>query len=252
MSRPFLELVSALKGDSNFSLDPGRMNRNIQQLRDIRTRSATDDREVGAPHGNVRVVGDPEIVDTDGNRFHYLGPALLVVHDDHGMVRTLDFVGVTSDNDYISEVWRLDVKTGKYKYKNLSGSSSRIILHARQEPEFKVGEPSWASERSPEAVPESCFFEKFEADSQTFFVDSRRGTFVRGPPFGLLKVALQNARKVVRSLFRSCSMDADVWMKKAAALTSAPDRNTTCRPCRDLQVVQVAQLAYGLASCRVF
>ena len=34
----------------------------------------------------------------------YLGPSLLVNLDDRGMVRSLEFVGVQPDNDYISEV----------------------------------------------------------------------------------------------------------------------------------------------------
>ena len=50
------------------------------------------------------MVDDPKIIDALGRIFHYLGPSLLVNLDDRGMVRSLEFVGVQLDNDYISEV----------------------------------------------------------------------------------------------------------------------------------------------------
>ena len=245
-------LQNARDRPSGCALDPARMAANIQGLRDVRNIAAADDEVSGPPQGRVRVVGDPEIVDVHGAKLHYLGPALLVIHDDRGMVRALEFVGVGDDDDYINEVWHLDVLTGQYKYQNLSPhEGARITLHQDREPEFHAGASSWTSERSSNAKPSREFLRQFRPDSETFFVDSRRGLFVRGPKYGLLQRVLENPKLVVKSLFSSNSMDAEVWMKQAATLASDPSRNAFARPCKRMQAVQVAQLAYGLAACRV-
>ncbi|CAK9061555.1 unnamed protein product [Durusdinium trenchii] len=112
------------------------------------------------------------------------------------------------------------------------------------------GESGWASEAAVDAVPPKAFLQKFLPESETFFVDSRNGMFIRGPKFGLLRAALENSRKVVKSLVRTC-IEADIWMKEAATLTMDKTRDPSARPCREKQAVQVAQLAYGLAACRV-
>ena len=117
-------------------------------------------------------------------------------------------------------------------------------------PEFRAGESGWASEAAVDAVPPKAFLQKFLPESETFFVDSRNGMFIRGPKFGLLRAALENSRKVVKSLVRTC-IEADIWMKEAATLTMDKTRDPSARPCREKQAVQVAQLAYGLAACRV-
>ena len=85
-----LKIVQA----ADSALDPARMEENIRGLRNVRNAAAADDEMSGPPQGQVRVVGDPEIVDAEGRAVHYLGPALLVIHDDRGMVRALEFVGV--------------------------------------------------------------------------------------------------------------------------------------------------------------
>lgn len=111
------------------------MDANIRRLRDVRSSSATDDEIRGPPQGRVRVVGDPEIIDVLGRVCHYLGPALLVIHDDRGLVRALEFVGVGADQGYMNEVWHLDVMTGKYKYRDLSRlQRTRITLRQDRDP----------------------------------------------------------------------------------------------------------------------
>lgn len=256
--------MSELEGSSRPSpfLNPEQMDQSVRCLRDVRKRSAADDLRDGPPQCKVRVVGDPEIFDADGRVYHYLGPSLLVNLDDRGMVRSLEFVGVKSDNDYISEVWHLDVSSGKYKYRDLSEtqgiSSHRISAMSRpvdeNEPQFQAGDSSWASEREAGAVPPKSFLSKFRPDSETFFIDCRSGMFVRGPPYGLLKAALEHAPKLVRSLFRSCSVEADEWMRDAADAISRHRREhgKFLPPNKDMRAVQVAQLVYGLAACRVF
>ena len=97
-------MFDMLQGGSNVSLNPALMDENLRRLRDVNARSKEDDRRDGAPPCRVRVVGDPKIIDALGRIFHYLGPSLLVNLDDRGMVRSLEFVGVQLDNDYISEV----------------------------------------------------------------------------------------------------------------------------------------------------
>jgi len=260
MARNYHALLKALDGSShnNRPLNLAMMDENVQRLRDVRKRSATDDLQNGPPQCKVRVVGDPEIFDAQGRYYHYYGPSLLVNLDDRGMVRSLEFVGVRSDNDYISDVWHLDVNTGKYKYRDLShmqgvSSSSGISLQATDEPQFQAGDSSWASEVEPDAVPPRAFFQKFKSDSETFFVDCRSGMFVLGPRYGLLKTALEHSATLVKSLFTSCSMDADVWMQEAADAIkrNRSETGTFSQPCRVMRMVQVAQLVYGLAACRV-
>merc|ERR1739845_318632 len=117
----YLALFEELAGRwrSTQPLSTASMDNNVRRLRDVQNRSADDDLRDGPPQCRVRVVGDPEIIDGKGHVFHYYGPALLVNLDNRGMVRSLEFVGVKEDNDYISEVWHLDVRTRKYKYQDL-------------------------------------------------------------------------------------------------------------------------------------
>mmetsp|Transcript_3888 Transcript_3888/g.10414 ORF Transcript_3888/g.10414 Transcript_3888/m.10414 type:complete len:281 (-) Transcript_3888:125-967(-) len=261
----FHDLVQALHGSSRSSeghkiLQPGAMRENIQRLRDVQRRSADDDHHDGPPPCRVRVVGDPEIVDSKGRYHHYYGPALLVNMDNRGMVRSLQYVGVREDNDYISEVWHYDVSTQRYKYLDLSqmqGVSSFNIArwnHGRfdeNEPQFRAGDVSWASEAEPFAVPPQAFLEKFQPKSDTFFVDCRSGNFVRGPEYEVLKKVIENPSKFVKPLFRSCSMDPDVWMQLAAAAIEQSEQTRVGhfpRPSREMKAVQVAQLVYGLTA----
>lgn len=230
------------------------MDNNVRRLRDVQNLSADDDLRVGPPPCKVRVVGDPEIIDAKGNKFHYYGPALLVNLDTRGMVRSLEFVGVTSDDDYISEVWQLDVKTRTYKYRNLSGTpTSRIGTRSRNdpEPEFQAGAVSWDSEAQEEAMPPKSFLQKFKRDSHTFFIDCRSGMFVRGPKYGVLQAVIENPSKFLKPLFAACSMEADAWMQQAADVITTHHTNGPrfSKPCREMQAVQVAQLVYGLTAC---
>eukprot|EP00930_Biecheleria_cincta_P051194 TRINITY_DN36353_c0_g1_i1.p1 TRINITY_DN36353_c0_g1~~TRINITY_DN36353_c0_g1_i1.p1 ORF type:complete len:257 (-),score=35.68 TRINITY_DN36353_c0_g1_i1:97-867(-) len=250
----FQELFNSLRGGSNAPLSPALMDENIRRLRDVRIRSGNDDLRDGAPRCNVKVVGDPEIIDAQGRVYHYYGPSLLVNLDDRGMVRSLEFVGVKSDNDYISEVWHLDVRTGRYKYRNLSNMQGRrISCYDTDEPQFQAGDGSWNSEVAPDAVPPRSFLQKFKPDSETFFVDCRSGMFVRGPPFGLLKSVIESPSALRKSLFASCSQKPDVWMLLAADVTKRHSSESGAarfaKPCREMQAVQVAQLVYGLTAC---
>lgn len=254
------ELVTALgnRPQDARPLDTPLMDTNMRRLRDVRKRCAEDDLRDGPPRCRVKVVGDPEIWDSQGRCFHYLGPALLVNLDDRGMVRSLEFVGVKPDNDYISEVWHFDVKTQKYKYRNLSNMQGTPSSNLQQiacfdadegadEPQFQAGDASWISDAAPHAMPPPSFLKKFKSDSETFFVDCRSGMFVRGPNYGLSKGAIENPAKLVKPLFASCSMDARVWMQHAAGEIERAD-GQFLRPCRETQVVQLAQLVYGLTA----
>eukprot|EP00409_Alexandrium_fundyense_P001238 CAMPEP_0185911982 /NCGR_PEP_ID=MMETSP0196C-20130402/35483_1 /TAXON_ID=2932 /ORGANISM="Alexandrium fundyense, Strain CCMP1719" /LENGTH=70 /DNA_ID=CAMNT_0028633133 /DNA_START=44 /DNA_END=253 /DNA_ORIENTATION=- len=68
MARNYHALLKALDGSSNNTrpLNLATMDENLQRLRDVRKRSATDDLQNGPPQCKVRVVGDPEIVDAQG------------------------------------------------------------------------------------------------------------------------------------------------------------------------------------------
>jgi len=257
-------LVASLQGQSGDRrpLDPEAMNMGINRLRDVNQNSATDDLRLGPPPCRVKVVGDPEIWDSEGRCFHYLGPALLVNLDDRGMVRSLEFVGVKPDDDFISELWHLDVRTNTYKYRDLSqmqGQSSfnetyRIIAgfgaYNPDEPQFRAGDASWPSEADPHAVPPVGFLEKFKPNSHTFFVDCRSGMFARGPPYGVLQSVIENPKRLLKKLFKSCSMAEDEWMLCAADVIKRQrdEEDGWPEPCREMRAMQVAQLVYGLTA----
>lgn len=258
MQMSFADLFQELLGAPSKTLDPENVRKGTQSLRDVRKQSEDDDMLKGPPQCKVRVVGDPEIIDRYGRSFHFYGPALLVNIDDNGMVRSLEFMGVCSDDDYISEVWHLNVMTGKYKYRNLSHmqgqSTFGISCHhggkPYDEPQFQAGQETWVSEVGPNAVPSQTFLQKFRPTSETFFVDCRSGVFVRGPQYSLLKAAMLNPAKLVKSLFASCSMDAGVWMQRAAEISRESNGRARARPCREMDAIQVAQLVYGLTACK--
>merc|ERR1719245_2733910 len=95
------------------ALDPNAIQAGLESLGQVRYESDKDDERRGGPPGcsgssGVKEVGDPEIVDASGRYFHYLGPALIVNFDHRGMVRSLEFIGVSGGKknaNYISEVW---------------------------------------------------------------------------------------------------------------------------------------------------
>jgi len=260
----FHDLAQSLAGHSRDGrpLNAQAMQTNINRLRDVNQRSAEDDIRHGPLPCRVRVVGDPEIFDSHGRFHHYLGPSLLVNLDNRGMVRSLEFVGVRSDNDFISELWHLDVKTHTYKYRNLSkmqglssyGNAYRINAgfgaYDPDEPEFRAGDVSWTSEAALDAVPPVEFLQKFKPDSETFFVDCRSGCFARGPPYGVLKSVIENPKRLLKRLFKSCSIDEDAWMQCAADAIKRhrDEEGAFTKPCKEMQAVQVAQLVYGLTS----
>jgi hypothetical protein len=243
----------------------------LECLRDVRTLSDDDDLRLGPPKCKVRVVGDPEIVDAQGRYYHYLGPALLVNLDDRGMVRSLEFVGVEGgmkNKNYIRDVWQYDVKTQKYKFRdlrNMQGVPAHNMRCRDAEafygtswvppggPEFFVGDQSWESEREPDAMPPVAFFREFRPDDNTFFVNLRTSTFVRGPPYGLLKDAIEDPARLVKPLIQACSENPLVWMREAAAAITnhqRPEkRGKAALPSRNMQMVQVAQLIFGLTAC---
>eukprot|EP00928_Gymnodinium_smaydae_P029788 TRINITY_DN22339_c0_g2_i1.p1 TRINITY_DN22339_c0_g2~~TRINITY_DN22339_c0_g2_i1.p1 ORF type:complete len:263 (+),score=25.21 TRINITY_DN22339_c0_g2_i1:118-906(+) len=253
------DLFQSLQG-SGGTLNTQMMTENVQRLRDIRQCCADDDAQQGPPACKVRVVGDPEIFDSKGRYFHYYGPALLVNLDNRGMVRSLEFVGVRPDNDYISEVWHLDVKTNAYKYRNLTnmqGVSSYSAAYDdyaaeddKNEPQFRSGQASWNSEAAEGATPPATFLNKFKPESHTFFVDCRSGNFCLGPPYGMLQKALENPKRIAKSLFKSCSVGPDVWMQNAADMISRnrDEVGKFVAPSREMQAVQLALLVYGLAT----
>merc|ERR1712048_1409622 len=97
----------------------------------------------------------------------------------------------------------------------------------------------WPSEAEPDAKPPREFLQNFTPDSETFFVDCRSGMFMRGPKYGLMRGALENASKLVKPLFASCSMDPADWMQAAAdEIANQPTPRQTGvfpAPCRQTQ-----------------
>jgi len=261
----FLAAFKALTAGAK-TLRPEEVDASIDRLRNATRRSEADDRSLGAPACKVRVVGDPEIFDSKGRWHHYYGPALLVNLDSRGMVRSLEFVGVgrfgEMDDDYIKEVWQLDLKTRQYKYQNLEDkqgtpgeaiSSIMIGDHVNldEERNFRSGSTSWKSEAAPDARPPKGFLRKFTAQSETFFVDCRSGMFVRGPRYGVLKPVIKEPMKYLKPLFEACSLPHDEWLELAASaiMQSEPiHEGVFPEPDQQMQAVQVAQLVYGLTA----
>ena len=68
----------------------------------------------GPPNCQGKIVGDPEIVDCKDRDFHYLGPALRVNLDKHGLVRSLELVrvhGSKPNKNYIRDRRFLDSRS---------------------------------------------------------------------------------------------------------------------------------------------
>lgn len=277
----FLDLFEDLEADtSDPLLDTEALQAGLEALGQVRDACDSDDERRGEPPGckgggGVKVAGDPEIVDSHGRYFHYLGPALLVNFDGRGMVRSLEFVGVwggRKNANYISEVWYYDVRTQQYKYRNLWYMQG-VPAHACKDQapsaeaywghswsssgdvEFTAGDPSWESELGADAKPPQHFLSAFKVDSETFFVNLADGTFARGPPFGMLKAVIENPVRFLKPLIKSCSKTPDVWMKEAAAAITESKQHDrkigkVSKPIRNEQAAQVAQLVFGLAACR--
>lgn len=267
----FLDLFEDLEAHAQDTavLDLMALERSFACLLAVAEGSAKDDRRFGPLPCKVRLVGDPEIVDCKGNYFHYLGPALLVNLDGRGMVRSLEFVGVEGgkkNQNYIRDVWHYDVRTQKYKFRDLREMQGEPAHAIRCKdaaayygdswmyqggPQFYAGDGSWDSEREPDAVPPLAFLREFKPSNETFFVNCRTGTFIRGPRYGLLKAVIEDPARLIKPLMISCSKDPDVWMQQAAdAITERrSNRGKAPMPCRKTQAVQVAQVVYGLVAC---
>jgi len=259
----FMDLFGQLEaraGDGHLS--PEGLDRALNDLARVRSASDADDKSLGPPKCQVKIVGDPEIVDCKNRYFHYLGPALLVNLDKHGLVRSLEFVGVyggKQNKNYIRDVWHYNVTSGTWKYRDLrsmqgvpahrikcrdSGPPSLPFYgeswQSQGDLEFHAGVESWDSEKGPDAMPDPAFLSEFKKNSETFLVNLHTGTFRRGPEYGLLQEVIENP-------------DPILWMSQAAdAITRArfPSK-VPPPPCREEQLVQVAQVVFGLTAARV-
>ena len=270
MSVNYMELFSQLQADSgqHEDLDPDRLVEGLNRLHNIGSLSEADDHRLGKPRGKVKVVGDPEIVDREGNYYHYLGPALVVTFDHHGVVRTLEFVGVEGGKEnanYIKEVWQFNIKTLTWKYRDLRAMQGvpahRIRCEDRPayyasgwesqgDTEFHVGLDDWQSEKPPGSRPPAAFLGKFKPSSKTFLVNLRAGTFIRGPKYGLLEKVIQDPKPFVEALI-AADFPPEEWMQDAAA--SCRVEKTTREkqppaPTTEQQAVQVAQVALGIVA----
>lgn len=250
--------------------DPAVINAAFEKLASIHVKSEDDDRRRGPPRSRnpVKVVGDPEIVDTNWRYFHFFGTAFLVNLDSRGLVRSFEYVGVRKDNNYIKDVWQYDFKTRKYRYRDLQhmqGVPAHRVRCRRNaeapywgdswtsqgDTEFHVGDPTWKSECGEDAVPPKSFLKKFKPDSETFFVNLQDGTFARGPKFSMLKAVIDDPARFLIPLIMSCSKDPEFWMRDAAAaITKSKPPGKAPPPPYNEQAVQVAQLVLGLrAAC---
>ena len=268
----FLQLFAALEGsESNPGmLDPEDLEVALQNLHDISAESCEDDLRIGPPKWKVKIVGDPEIVDQHNNYFHYLGPALAVCLDDHGVVRTLEFIGVEGgkkDSNYLKEVWQYNVKTQRWKYRDLRGMQGvpahRVVCQDRAyygrdwtsqgDLEFHAGE-DWTSEKDLGERPPRQFLAKFKPDSETFLINLRSGTFCRGPEYRLLQRVVEDPRPFVKPLIAACGSPKE-WMKQAADATRvipvpgiSKKKWQPPKPSYQEQAVQVAQVVFGLTA----
>lgn len=279
----FMEMFADIEANAGNSrvLDPEAVQAGLQDLGQVRNDSDKDDERRGGPpgfngSGGIKAVGDPEIVDASGRYFHYLGPALIVSFDRRGVVRSLEFIGVKGgkrDANYISEVWHYDIRTQKYKYRNLwynqgvpahackDGQAPRADAYWGESwswrgdgEEFYVGDPSWKSERPVHEKPPPHFLSAFKATSETFFVNLEERSFARGPRYGMLMDVIHDPERFLKPLIRSCSKAPAVWMKGTASAITQTKQNDrkpgkVLMPERKEQAVQVAQLVFGLAAC---
>ena len=265
MAATFMDLFRQLQDESG---QEGDLDEGLSQLHCIALCSEDDDRRLGRPRCKVKIVGDPEIVDRYNNYFHYLGPALVVTLDHRGVVRTLEYVGVAwgkKDANYIKDVWQFNVKTLTWKYRdltNMQGFPAHRIRcddpgpyyghgwQSQGDPEFYVGLGDWDSEKPPGTRPSPEFLSKFKPDSETFLVNLRAGSFIRGPKYGLLEKVIEDPGRFVEPLIVA-DLAAKEWMKTAASscrVEKTTRKKKAPAPTMQQQAVQVAQVALGMVA----
>ncbi|CAE7302650.1 unnamed protein product [Symbiodinium microadriaticum] len=271
----YLELFAALQRQASDTtvLNVDAVEAGLLNLHEVAVASDEDDRRLGPPSCETRIVGDPEIVDQYDNYFHYLGPALVLCLDHRGVVRTLEFVGVQGgkkDSNYIRDVWQYSIKTQKWKYRDLrqmQGTPAHRITcrdaryygrdwTSQGDEEFHPGNEDWDSEKAADDRPPRQFLAKFKNWSETFFINLRSGTFARGPTYGLLKKVIEDPKPFLQPLLSVCRSPGE-WMERAAGATRViPPSGQVERkwkpqkPSDAEHAVQVAQLVLGLTAAR--
>lgn len=168
----------------------------------------------------VTCAGDPMIIDSTGRTHHYWGSALMVNFNRFGVVTALEYVGATPDRNFISEVWRHDVPTNKYKYCELPPTEADRCTGEwwRDGPKYSVGDGSWSSEAPDGAVPPQQFLSKFKPANRTFFINTTTGTFMQGPDLGTLRRLLNDKDKMkclTNHVLEAIGDLPQEWMKSA-------------------------------------
>ncbi|CAJ1444388.1 unnamed protein product [Effrenium voratum] len=209
----------------------------------------------------VKVVGDPMIIDADGTTHHYWGPAVLVNFNGAGVVTALEFVDTHRDRNYISEVWRYELHSRRYKYRFLEEEGvERVCTRGRgalEGPEYVAGDGSWSSERGDGEVPTEWFLQKFKASARTFFINCSTGTFVEGPPFCAIKSFWDKPTELCAQIFASMEVEPAEWMRKSLDIISSMSGwhhkeekkgRANSRDAQDVLDVLTVHFACGLAA----
>uniref|UniRef100_A0A7S2JE39 Uncharacterized protein n=1 Tax=Alexandrium andersonii TaxID=327968 RepID=A0A7S2JE39_9DINO len=215
----------------------------------------------------VTVAGDPMIIDCNGKMHHYWGSAVVVIFSEFGLITAVEYVACTGDRNYISDVWRHEIASEKWKYRYLDDTpgETRICTGELVDgPQFMLGDSSWPSEAYDEEVPPEDFMKKFGPSSRTFFVNGAKGTFMQGPDFGALHQVMKTPVKFSKSLITSMMSKPQEWMMRAVKMITEKsgyhwndhgkyhkaDCPSTSGPLVEtIKKVQVAQFACGLTAC---
>jgi len=187
-----------------------------------------------------------------------------------GVVTALEYVGATADRNYISEVWRHEIPTNKYKYRYLPPVGPRACTgNGGDGPTYKIGDYSWGSEECEDAVPPERFFSNFKPAARTFFINCSSGTFMQGPDFGALRTVLHDSGKLsdlTKYLIESISIQPQDWMQMSASMIAdnsgfhhsdhGPHHKRDCLKTEGpavekIQKAQLFQFALGLTVARM-
>mmetsp|Transcript_112948 Transcript_112948/g.319410 ORF Transcript_112948/g.319410 Transcript_112948/m.319410 type:complete len:282 (+) Transcript_112948:56-901(+) len=213
----------------------------------------------------ARAVGDPMLIDANGITHHYWGSALMVVCNQFGIVTALEYLACTADRNYLSEVWRHEIATGRYKYRNLDETPGtvRTCVGVVEGPEFVIGDPTWPSEAFEDAKPPDDFLRKFKGSSRTFFINGKTGSFMQGPDFGALRQVLESPVKISKAIIGGMRDDPRKWMQAAVEMITSKSgyhysdheqfHQPNCPRAAETEIdpikkIQVAQFVCGVAT----
>eukprot|EP00425_Heterocapsa_triquetra_P026231 CAMPEP_0195104256 /NCGR_PEP_ID=MMETSP0448-20130528/72987_1 /TAXON_ID=66468 /ORGANISM="Heterocapsa triquestra, Strain CCMP 448" /LENGTH=358 /DNA_ID=CAMNT_0040140059 /DNA_START=45 /DNA_END=1121 /DNA_ORIENTATION=- len=176
----------------------------------------------------------------------HTGPAVVMCHDRHGSLRTIDFMGVCDEqgghcmgaDEYGGgELWRLEASTGKWKYFDNRGSPNA----------FSCGD-EWESQRHGEGLtaPRDDFFRAFQG-AASFFLHGRQERVIQGPHFKEISSVVNDPRADQLN-FDFDKMQAKHWINAGLLMLGYAEAMGFVSDKLDLMKQNIFKYAYASSS----